>query len=99
MTLLRLMTCNDHLTLTGIDQPTQHFQGGGFASPIGTKKSHHLSGSNGETNVAHCAHITMAPADEVLQGSSQTRLLVGNPVNLAQAFNLDHNRTISNSWV
>jgi hypothetical protein len=41
----------------------------------------------------------MAPADEVLQGSSQTRLLVSNPVNLAKAFNLDHNRTISNSWV
>jgi len=99
MTLLRLMTCNDHLTSTGVDQPTQHFQGGGFPGAIGTKKSHHLSRSNAETDVAHGLDVTVMPAHEALQGSTQTRLLVSNSVSLTEALNLDHKRTINNSWV
>ena len=63
------MTCNDNLTRAGMDQPTQHFQRGGFARPIRPKKSHHLSRGNAEADVTHGVHITVSPAHEVFQGS------------------------------
>jgi hypothetical protein len=89
MSLLWLMTCNDHLTCTGIDQPTQHLQGGGFPGAIGTKKSHHLPRCNGEGNVPNRGHIAMTTVHKMLEGASQASLLIGNPIDLAQLFNRD----------
>ncbi len=83
------MTCNDHLARTGIDQATQHFQGGGFPCAIGTKKSNHLPRFNGKGNVSYRGNIAITTIHKMLEGTSQARLLISNTIDLAQLFNRD----------
>jgi hypothetical protein len=73
-----------------VDQATQHFQCGGFAGTIGPKKAHHLAGLNRKRHVLHRHHIAGATPDEMAERAGQTRLLLGNPIGLAQPLNVNH---------
>jgi hypothetical protein len=74
-----------------VDQATQHFQCGGFAGAIGPQETHHLAGRDLKRHVLHGHHISGAAPNEMTQGACQTGLLLGNPVNLAEPFDLDQN--------
>ena len=47
------MACHLQGAATGINQAAEHFQGGGFASAIGSEEAHHLAGLDRETELAH----------------------------------------------
>ena len=51
---------------------------------------------NLKRHVLHRHHIAGAASDEMAQGASQSRLLLGNPVDLAEPFDLDQNGGQSN---
>jgi hypothetical protein len=73
-----------------VDQPAKHLQGGGFAGAIGPKKAHHLAWLNRKRHVMHRHHIAGATPDKMTQSASQTGLLLGNPIGLAQSLNVNH---------
>ena len=97
MPSLGLMTSHQHLTGTGINQPTEHFERGRLAGSIGTEETHHLPGSDLKGHIPHRGHIALAPAQKMPEGPGQTRLFVSDAVRLAQPFNRDQRR-VQRSW-
>jgi hypothetical protein len=89
MATLGLMASHQHLTGTGVDQPTEHFERGRLAGAIGSEKAHHLPGSNRERHIPNRRHIPLPTTQKMAQGAGQTRLLVSNAVRLAQPFDRD----------
>ena len=81
---------------TPIKQSTIHPKCSGFIGAIGPKKAHHLAWLNLKRNVLHRHHIAGATPDELAQDAGETGLLLGNPVNLAEPFDLDQNGGQSN---
>ena len=79
------MACHQQVAATGINQAAEHFQRGGFASAIGSEEAHHLAGLDRETEVAHGLDQAAAAPEKMAQGSAQARLLLGDPVGLAEA--------------
>ena len=79
-----------------MNQPAKHLQGGGFAGAIGPQETHHLAGRDLKRHVLHRHHIAGATPDEMAQGAGETGLLLGNPVGLAEPFDLDQNGGQSN---
>jgi hypothetical protein len=75
-----------------MNQTAQHLERGGLTRTIGAKETHHLASGDGEGNVPHRGHIAMATTQKVLQRAPQTRLLIRNPIALAQLFNTDERR-------
>ena len=76
---------------TPIKPSTINQKCGGFAGAIGPEKAHHLAWLNLKRNVLHRHHFAGASPDEMAQGAGETGLLLGNPVNLAEPFDLDQN--------
>ena len=87
MATLGSMTSHQHLAGAGMDQATQHFERGRLTGTIGAEKAHHFTGSDRKGHPLDRRHLTMATAQKMLQGASETRLLVGDPIGLAQPFN------------
>ena len=83
------VACHLGAAATGMDQATEHLQGGGLAGAVGAEEAHHLAGLNRETHRLHGRHIAMAPLHEMAQGAGQARLLVGHPVGLGKRFGPD----------
>ena len=53
----------------GMEQPTQHLEGGGLAGAVGAEKTHHLAGLDPEVEIPHGLNRAVLAPQEMAQGS------------------------------
>lgn len=72
-----------------MDQAGEHVEGGGLAGAIGPRESHHFTGLDLKSDIAHRRDIFVGPLQEMAQGAGKARVLGGHAVGLAKPVSAD----------
>src|SRR5207244_1932978 len=80
-----------------IKQARQHFQGGGFAGPVGAQKTNQFAGLNREADIADREGLLVPAPHQALDRATKTRLLLVSAKGLREVADFDggHERVIS----
>ena len=89
LTALGLGPGHQELTAARVNEPAQHFQGGGLPGTVGPKEADHFPFFDGEVDSFDRFQIAVAPAQQMPERALQPRLFFSDPVGLAQALGQD----------